>query len=123
MTSIGIAVSALLSAAFAYWWRSRRRGTGISRAKEPAGRHFASVEIRAGSGACDAAKTLAGERFLAHQAPPLPLRACTEARCRCSFAKLSDRREDSRRWADDGLGASVFNAAERRERPDRRDSD
>lgn len=81
---------------------------------------FAAVEIRIGASACAAAQALGGQRFLASRAPSLPLRDCSEARCRCAFKKLSDRRLDSRRWSDDGISPRLFTAEERREMRDRR---
>jgi hypothetical protein len=124
MGLIGIVIAAAVLAAVGYWWQSRRRPPrDMSRSTETVARRFAGVEIRVGSASCDAARALAGQRFLANQAPELPLADCKETRCRCSFAKLSDRREESRRWADDGVSAPVFNAAERRNRLDRRQSD
>ena len=124
MSFIGVVIAALLFAAVGYWWQSRRRAMlDTSRLQERVRHEFAAVEIRVGAAACDAARILAGERFLANEAPSLPLSGCTEPRCRCAFAKLSDRREESRRWADDGLAASVFSASERREHSERRDSD
>jgi hypothetical protein len=87
--------------------------------RRPAGR-FQSVEIHVGARACADAQGLAGERFLAADAPSLPLAGCTAARCRCTYKKLSDRREEGRRWSDEGLGVMIFNAEERRSRGDRR---
>ena len=73
--------------------------------------------------ACEAARALEGERFLANQSPALPLAGCSKARCDCRFAKLSDRRTDDRRWGHDGLNAAMFNTAQRRKLADRRDTD
>lgn len=81
---------------------------------------FQSVEIRAGSRACSAARRREGQRFLAADAPSLPLAGCTAERCTCSYKKLEDRREETRRWSDEGLGVTIFNAEERRSRGDRR---
>lgn len=86
-------------------------------------RTFAGVEIRVGASACSAARALAGQAFLAHEAPSLPLDDCNEARCRCAFEKHDDRRQETRRWTDDGLATTIFSAAERRARADRRASE
>lgn len=107
-----------------YWWRSRRQP---SRDAPPPtvreAKRFAAVEIRSRGLVCGAARTLQGQRFLSHQAPALPLVGCDIARCGCSFAKLSDRREDERRSEYPGLTTSMFRTAERREQTDRRDAD
>jgi hypothetical protein len=89
----------------------------------PNGRAFSAVEIRLGGNACRAAQALAGTSLLAAKAPVLPLPDCTESRCRCSFEKLDDRRQDSRRWIDHGLEPRIFSAAERRKARGRRRSD
>ena len=84
---------------------------------------FAGVEIHVAANACRPARALSGGIFLAAEAPPLPLEGCTQARCSCSFQKLTDRRQDRRRWCDEGLAATVYSASERRKHDDRRGSD
>jgi len=125
-TMIPIATLAAIAAlaTVVYWWSRRRpRSTHVpSRAARGAER-FAAVEIRRRSGACEAARSLDGQRFLANQSPALPLARCTKARCDCRFVKLSDRRTDDRRWGHDGLSAAMFNSAQRRKLADRRDTD
>ena len=118
---LAVAVAAGIPVTIAY--RRRRAadhpsGTGPAR-RRPAGR-FQSVEIRVGMHACAEARKLAGERFLVSDAPPLPLAGCPAARCTCTYKKLSDRREEGRRWSDEGLGVTIFNAKERRSGGDRR---
>jgi hypothetical protein len=83
---------------------------------------YAGVELRVGSPACKAARGLAGKVFLMHEAPVLPLGRCDAARCRCSFEKRSDRREENRRWEDHGVQATITSAVERRAGRDRRGS-
>jgi hypothetical protein len=113
--------SLILAAAGAYWLVRRR-----ARAKAPAprgtktGGRFGGVEIRIRSGACDAARRLEGQRFLAKDAPALPLPACAAAQCSCSFGKLSDRRTDGRRLEHGGLSAALFLTNNRRKKRDRR---
>jgi len=120
---IVIATLALLAAAGYRWWSQKRSSQAQAQARktETGRQRFAGVEIRLGTTACSAARALADNHFLVNEAPALPLAACTEARCRCSFQRLSDRRTDSRRWADEGIAASIFSAKERRAVPDRRD--
>jgi hypothetical protein len=124
MSLIAILAAAALLATIARWWWSRRAQAShaTSRAARSAQR-FAAVEIRRRSGACQAARALDGQRFLMNQSPALPLAGCTKKRCDCSFAKLSDRRTDDRRWGHDGLSAALFNTAQRRKLADRRETD
>jgi hypothetical protein len=112
----------LVAGAAAYWLLIRQSHARSSRAPHPtkAGGRFGAVEIRIRGGSCGSARTLEGQRFLAKNAPALPLPACTAAQCSCSFAKLSDRRTDGRRFAQGGLAASLFVATNRRAKRDRR---
>ena len=117
-----IAITAL--GAVAHWWlRSRPQSRHVPSRSARAAERFAAVEIRWRSGACDAARALDGQRFLANQSPALPLAGCMKKRCDCRFEKLSDRRTDDRRWQHDGLSAAMFNTAQRRKLADRRDTD
>jgi hypothetical protein len=116
-------ISALVVAAGAAYWRIARRPpppktNSALRAKE--GGRFGGVQIRARLGACRAAQLLQGHRFLAKDAPNLPLRECSAARCSCTFSKLPDRRSDGRRVETGGLHTTLFIAANRRTKRDRR---
>jgi len=105
------------------WFVFRRPAATQRRAPEqakPAGGRFGAVEIRIRSGACQAARSLEGQRFLSKEAPTLPLPACTAAQCTCKFAKWSDRRSESRRLEHGGLSASIFLASNRRAKRERR---
>jgi hypothetical protein len=146
MLVVVIVLAAALGAAFAFF-RLGRPGSGALRSKQTpapgksrvdlraaegnaaagigdgsAGTdpRFAGVELQVGSPACKAARALAGNVFLMHEAPALPLASCDAARCRCSFEKRPDRREDSRRWEDHGVQATITSAVERRRGRDRR---
>ncbi len=53
---------------------------------------------------CEAAFYLEGTRFLANEAPSLPLHGCAHTRkCRCVYKHFDDRRTSVRRESDDGL--------------------
>ena len=53
---------------------------------------------------CEAAFFLNGARFLANEAPSLPLHACAHTqKCRCVYKHFDDRRTSVRRESDDGL--------------------
>jgi hypothetical protein len=112
----------LLGGAACYWLIIRRSRTAGRPQPKPAkaGGRFRAVEIRTRSGACDRARALEGRRFLAKNAPPLPLNDCSEAQCSCSFTKLSDRRTEGRRLDFGGLTATLFLTTNRRAKRDRR---
>lgn len=54
---------------------------------------YQAVEVVPCLKACDAAREVAGTRFLARRAPALPLGICDrKAQCTCRFRKHDDRR-------------------------------
>lgn len=55
------------------------------------------VAIESSPTCCLAAKKVQGERFLADEAPSLPLAGCTSLRCACVYAHFDDRRHRVRR--------------------------
>src|SRR5262245_44551845 len=132
--SIGALVAA--SAGAAYWLVARReaptseppprreapRPEASPAPRTKLGGRFSAVQIRARAGACKAAQLLQGHRFLAKDAPILPLRECKADRCTCTFSKLPDRRSDGRRLEHGGLSTSFFQAINRRTKRDRRRS-
>ena len=115
-------VSLLVIAAGAAYGLVTRRSKKPDSAPRPraATGRFGGVEIRVRNGACDAARALEGQRFLAKDAPALPLSTCNAAQCSCSFGKLSDRRTEERRIEHGGLSATIFLAINRRARRERR---
>lgn len=111
-----------LAAGVTYWLMPRSRApraAPVSRPSKTGGR-FGGVEIRTRSDACRAAHALEGQRFLAKDAPALPLPNCSAAKCTCTFTKLPDRRTEGRRLDFGGLSASQFLATNRRTKRDRR---
>jgi hypothetical protein len=121
---VAVVILALaVAAGAAYWIVKRRQGPAQKRAPKDAtlANRFGSVEIRVRNGACEKARKLQGRRFLAKDAPALPLPGCPAPQCSCKFAKLADRRTDSRRVEQGGLSASLFVAgSNRRTKRDRR---
>ena len=117
-----LAISCLACGGY-YWWRHRLsdREQASRTARTP--KRFAAVEIRLRGAHCDAALAHEGRRFLAYQAPALPLEGCTKTRCGCSFEKLDDRRAEDRRLEHSGLHAASFIRAERRRRTSRREGE
>jgi len=68
-----------------------------SRPKPIVRNEYQAVAIKYSENACDAAKAMTGSRFLATEAPSLPLKDCDFPDCRCKFAHYDDRRSKSDR--------------------------
>jgi hypothetical protein len=85
---------------------------------------FHAVSVKPGAYACMAANTLAGQRFLASQAPNLPLPDCDAANCECHFIHHDDRRTGKDRrspFTSGGIAAATGTySGERRQGDDRR---
>ncbi len=65
---------------------------------------FHAVSIKAKINPCDAVAILQCERFLADEAPSLPLDVCTHPHaCECVYEHFDDRRTATRRAWDQGL--------------------
>lgn len=84
---------------------------------------FHAVSIRYGLDSCEAAVHMAGQRFLASEAPPLPLPDCDKAQCTCRYVHHADRRvpHDRRNpWAKHAGFEPRKGLVERRGRTNRR---
>lgn len=95
-----ILVLVLLAAAVAFGWRQiarRKKLHAAPAAAKPASKKYHCVEVRKGSLACKAVHELGSVRYLADEAPRLPVPGCTAAQCACSFIHHDDRRDDDRR--------------------------
>lgn len=69
-------------------------------AKEP----WHAVSVVCGPGCCPPAVNLRDHRFLAAEAPRLPLEECSAPwRCACTYKHFPDRRARLRREADRGM--------------------
>lgn len=111
------------------WFYVRQRDQAKDAPSSAAGKRteqtaYHAVSIKFDTNACDAAKAMAGRRFLASAAPRLPLAECNALECRCRFAHHEDRRSGKDRRSpfsaakySDGTGSFQ---KERRERLDRR---
>ncbi|MDX1734810.1 MAG: hypothetical protein R3228_10590 [Halioglobus sp.] len=80
---------------------------------------FRSTSIVLGKPACDAARELAGTRFLVDgdTMPPLPLPGCDVANCSCKYKKHRDRRTvegDRRALGDHHLARLRYNIDDER---------
>lgn len=58
---------------------------------------YHGVAIQPGEGSCASAELLRGIRFLAREAPALPLKSCGGKACRCVYLHFDDRRHHNRR--------------------------
>ena len=88
---------------------------------------YRAVSVHCPSDGCAAAKALGEQRFLAREAPALPLPECDHATCTCSYAHHADQRaEDDDRRDVHGLRTELYTrtaGAERRNRHGRRKDD
>jgi len=88
---------------------------------------YHAVSIHFAPNACEAAKAIAGKRYLSAAAPKLPLPDCDVLECKCRFIHHSDRRKGSDRRGEvpRGFGgdATGEHREERRKRPERRHDD
>jgi hypothetical protein len=88
--------------------RARSQSARFGRSKSPIRTerklfHGVSIHPDSSSG-CEAASALENVRFLADEAPMLPLSDCSNpAGCRCRYQHYDDRRTDARRESDVGL--------------------
>ena len=65
---------------------------------------YRGVQVTANTGACcEAAKAIAGRRFLSNDIPMLPLTDCDSNNCQCTYKLYDDRRTDCRRASDVGF--------------------
>lgn len=82
---------------------------------------YHAVSIKFPMHACDAAKDLEGQRFLASEAPRLPLPGCSRGNsCECRFQHYDDRRSGHDRrspFASGGTAASTGKYEQERRRP------
>lgn len=86
-------------------------------------RPFQAISIYCGVKSCAIARRFRDHRFLAKDAPQLPLSGCTLAeRCECRYLKHKDRRAERRRFVDFASVRRDF-GQERRLRPGRRGTD
>ena len=90
--------------------QKRKGGTGGSGGRQPtrtstARRIFHGVAIIPGRDIhCEAVEALANVRYLADEAPMLPVAGCDcRPDCRCRYQHFDDRRTEARRESDVGL--------------------
>lgn len=110
-----------MARAFKSAWK--RSGSPTDTVTNPEPWH--AIEIRLGREPCEAACAVSGRRFLAADAPFLPLKECDRSgRCDCRYRHYDDRRAGPRRAADGGPPKSAAgDRAERRSAQGRRKED
>ncbi|HEX4375585.1 MAG TPA: hypothetical protein VHZ99_00375 [Steroidobacteraceae bacterium] len=82
---------------------------------------WSAVRLVTQGTACTRATALTSRRFLAREAPALPLKGCTRAAdCSCRYNHYADRRSGPRRDADVTGGRNPKISSERRGPRDRR---
>jgi hypothetical protein len=84
---------------FAVWLsRPRKRVTaqGEQADSQPVS-PYRGVAIKPGNDGCASARRLEEQRFLAQEAPRLPLPGCDASLCNCRYSHFEDRREHQRR--------------------------
>lgn len=85
---------------------------------------YQAVSVLACPHACAAACQVQGQRFLARQAPQLPLSDCTRpSTCRCRYQKFVDRRSLQQRSPYNNLMALSYASHEKRRNRGRRAGD
>lgn len=120
----------ILALLLAIWWLVRQRRVTLAEKAQPTMRSnnektaYHAVSIKFASDACNAAKVMAGRRFLSTAPPTLPLAECDVAQCNCHFAHHDDRRTGSERRspfaAGRGLGGTGAFERDQRGLRDRR---
>jgi hypothetical protein len=84
---------------------------------------FHAVSIKLGPNACEAAQSMADNRFLSGAAPRLPLPNCKNLECKCRFVHHKDRREGEDRRSPFGQSMASTTGThlkEQRQAEDRR---
>ena len=92
---------AAMAAGAVWYWRRRTRTLAEERERQTSARlsrsrtrkPYQAVSIAQNPDSCMAARRLAEQRFLAPQAPALPLPGCDQPHCMCHYAYHDDRRE------------------------------
>lgn len=91
------------------------------RGKETSDTRYHAVSIILPPNACEAARALIDQRFLAAEAPIFPVEGCDETSCSCGYRHFGDRRDGPRRALDRGIDEPRHTGGARRVSSDRRD--
>ncbi len=88
--------------------------------------HYHAVSVKPGAYACSEANDIAGQRFLATEAPEIPLPGCTSSNCECRFVHHNDRRSGKDRrspFTSGGIAAATGKFREERRQGTERRND
>jgi hypothetical protein len=104
-----IVLAVVAVAAVAWLYRGKGSPEPEQNKPAPTAQHRA-VTVKPCAGCCQAVKRIRGRRYLANQAPTLPLDGCTSGACSCSYVHYEDRREDvmGDRRVMHGIGADLM---------------
>jgi hypothetical protein len=110
------------------WLHRRARAGGDDVVHPPRAPHkpYPAASIRCQAGACKAVRDLRRQRFLAWEAPNIPVPECDAEACRCRYVCYDDRRRkggDRRSpFGVSGTGHITLRDVERRQSSDRREA-
>lgn len=106
--------------------RARNVAPQVARRPAPVSRNnpWHAVSLVVTHTACARARNYRGKRWLAAQAPRIPLSGCDANACECRYRHHDDRRTRSRRYSDEVGFMRPYDGPERRNGPrSRRTSD
>ena len=103
-------VFAVVALAAVVWLHRGRSSSEPEQERPDATAGHRAVTVKPCAGCCQAAMRIRGRRYLANQAPKLPLDGCTSGACSCSYVHYEDRREDvmGDRRVMHGIGADLM---------------
>jgi hypothetical protein len=122
ITLLLVAAAALIALAL-HWSRAEKRPPPrAARERNPKypPDDYHCVELRHRRDACDAVKRIGGMRFLAGEAPEIPLPGCDTAKCFCRYVHHADRRNSDRRNPYPLQASAPPASGDRRTKRDRR---
>ena len=100
------------------------RGNDEPQAPRTQPSRYQAIAIFRGATCCSMARKFSEHRFLAREAPSLPLKGCTMPQgCQCAYLRFKDRRGESRRLDDFNAATRRAQSGERRGSRGRRSSD
>lgn len=103
---------------------SNLRGNDVPQPPRTQPSRYQAIAIFRGTNCCSMAHTFSEHRFLAREAPSLPLKGCTMPQsCQCAYLRFKDRRGESRRLDDFSAATRRLRLAERRQSRGRRSTD
>lgn len=114
MELVLLVIAAIAAIAAFLWYQQKTSTPDVT--PSPSNR-FHGVTIHFPADACPAVRMYESTKFLAKEAPRLPLENCTAPRCHCRYEHYDDRRTEERRESSE---TTKFEGAQRRERKDRR---